>query len=98
MSNRERVAPCLPQRQRSLGGAVVVFLEIMLMPLTIMMIMMTMPLTASPKGQPRHRHSLPKGMVTASSPLTVASRRRPTAQESSICTEENTDTHSEDGH
>lgn len=73
----------------------VVFLEIMITLLIMMMIMMMMPPTAPPKGQLRHGHFLPKGMVTASSPLTVASRRRLMTQETSIYMEENrhTDSH-----
>jgi hypothetical protein len=41
-------------------------------------------LDVSMTSSPDH-HFLPRGMVTASSPLTVASRRRPIAQEDSIC-------------
>lgn len=73
--------------------AIVVFLEIMITLLVMMTIMMMIPLAASPKGQPRLGHFLPIGMVTASSPLTVASRRRPMVQEGSIYVDGNTDTH-----
>lgn len=75
--------------------AMVVFLEIITLLIMMIIMMMMMPPTAPPKGQPRHGHFLPKGVVTASSPLTVASRRRPMTQETSIYTEENrhTDSH-----
>lgn len=66
-----------------------VVLELMTMLLLVVVIVTMMSLAASPKGQPRHRPFLPKGMVTASSPLTEASRRRPTVQEGSIYVDEN---------
>lgn len=56
-----------------------------------------MSLTASPKGQPRCGHFLPKGLVMAFSPLTATDRRRPMIQEGSICVDENTDPHRQRG-
>lgn len=66
-----------------------VVLEPMPTLLVVVVIRTMMSLEASPKGQPRHRTFLPKGMVTASSPLTEASRRRPTIHEGSIYVDEN---------
>lgn len=82
--------PCVYHRVNTSGMvvAIVIFLEIMIM-LFMMMIMML--LTASPKIQTRHGHFLPKGLGRASSPLTVASRRKPMIHVGGIYTDENTD-------
>lgn len=74
--------------------AIVVFLERMIM-LFITMIMM--PLIASPKDPTRHGHFLRKRLERASSPLTVASRRKPVIHVGGIYMDENTDTHRQCG-